>query len=53
MALDLGDDFHKGLMRLSKRVQITISQMKWEKEYIEDEIPEVTLRKRSGTQIVA
>ena len=39
MAIDLGDAFHKGLIRLSKRVQITISQMKWEMKYIEDEIP--------------
>ena len=53
MAIDLGDAFHKGLIRWRKRVQITISQMKWEMKYIEDEIPEDTLMKRSGTQIVA
>ena len=38
MAIDLGDAFHRGLIRLSKRVQIIIAQMNWEKEYIEDEI---------------
>ena len=53
MATDLGDASPKGLIRLSKRVQITIPQMRWEKEYIEDEIPEDMLTKRSGTQIVA
>ena len=53
MATDLGDAFHKGLIRLRKRVQLTIPQMRWEMEYIEDEIPEDTLMKGSGTQIVA
>ena len=53
MATDLGDAFHKGLIRVSKRVQIKIPQMTWEMKHIWDEIPEDTLMKRSGTQIVA
>ena len=39
MVIDLGDAFHKGLIRLSMRVQIIIARMKWEMKYTWDEIP--------------
>ena len=37
--------FHKGLIRLSKSFQITISQMIWEDKYIEDKISDEKIRK--------
>ena len=49
MATDLGDASHQGLIRLSMRVRMILSQMK----YTWDEIPEDTVMQRSGTPIVA
>ena len=47
MAIQIGDDSHQGLIRLSMRVQMILAQMK----YTWDEIPEDTVMQRSGTPI--
>ena len=49
MAIQIGDDSHQGLIRLSMRVQMILAQMK----YTWDEIPEDIVMQRSGTPIVA